>query len=145
MDRFCDALLGNGFASGTVRKHLSNVGHLNAYLGTFDQREGQVLCAQTIDEFFTHYPARARNRGPLDRHVAVVKTSVNRLVDYLRTTGRFEVPAEKAIYPPLLGAYLGWLAEHQHTAPGTIKLRPILLADSCVGWGLWQRHKGAQS
>ncbi len=123
MDGFCDALLGNGFASGTVRKHLSNVGHLNAYLGTLDQREGQVLCAQTVAAFLTSYPAQARNRGPLDRHVALVKASVNHLADYLRTSGLFEAPAETAIYQPLLGAYLRWLEEHQHAAPGTIKLR----------------------
>ena len=123
MDGFCDALLGSGFATGTVRKHLSNVGHLNAYLGTLNQREGQVLCAQTISEFLTHYPARARNRGPLDRHVAVVKFSINRLVDYLRTAGRFKTLAETAIYSPLLAVYLKWLEEHQHAAPGTIKLR----------------------
>lgn len=123
MDGFCDALIGNGFASGTVRRHLSNVGHLNAYLGTLNHREGQVLSAQTVAAFLTSYPARARNRGPLDRHVAVVKASVNRLADYLRTSGLFEAPAETAIYQPLLGAYLRWLEEHQHAAPGTIELR----------------------
>ena len=123
MDGFCNALIGNGFASSTVRRHLSNVGHLNAYLGTINYREGRGLCAQTVAAFLAYYPARARNRGPLDRHVAVVMASVNRFVDYLGTSGLFKAPAETAIYQPLLGAYLRYLEEHQHVAPGTIKLR----------------------
>jgi site-specific recombinase XerD len=120
---FCDGLLECGFSRSTMRKHLVNVSHLNAYLTTQKWVEGQSLSAQHVSEFLRDYPSQARNRGPLDKHMAGVKSSVNRLVDYLRTSGRFEALAETAIYQPLLKAYLKWLEEHQHVAPGTIKLR----------------------
>ena len=78
MDGFCTALLESGFTPGTIRKHLSNVHHLNAYLNTHHHGGGQVLSAQIAREFLTHYPAWARHRGPLDRHIAGVKASINR-------------------------------------------------------------------
>ena len=43
MDGFCDALLQNGFTPGTMRKHLLNIGHLNADIGTRHPIDGQVL------------------------------------------------------------------------------------------------------
>lgn len=128
MDGFCDALLQSGFTPSTVRRHLSNISHLNAYLGTRKNNDGQALCAQTVSEFLRGYPARTRNRGPLDKHVAGVKASVNRLVDYLRVFNRFEPQVKPVIYQPLLEAYLKWLEAHQHAAPGTIELRA-----RCVG------------
>ena len=123
MDGFCTRLLEDGFAPGTIRKHLSNVHHLNVYLDTRNHVDGQVLSAAAVRGFFTHYPAWARHRGPLDRHIAAVKASVNRLVNYLRFLGRFEASTEVLIYQPLLEAYLKWLQERQHAAPGTIRLR----------------------
>ncbi len=123
MDGFCTSLLENGFTPGTIRKHLSKVHHLNVYLGSRNHADGQVLSAQTVREFFTHYPALARHRGPLDRHIAGVKASVNRMVNYLRSSDRFEASTERLIYQPLLDTYLEWLLEYQHAAPGTIRLR----------------------
>jgi integrase/recombinase XerD len=128
MDGFCTSLLENGFATGTIRRHLSNVHHLNVYLGSRNHVDGQVLSAQTVTEFFAHYPALARHRGPLDRHVAGIKASVNRLVNYLRSSGCFEATTEVLSYQPLLEAYLKWLQAHQHAAAGTIRLRA-----HCVG------------
>jgi len=123
LDGFCDALLQGGFTSSSVRRHLSHVSHLNAYLGTRKHISEQSLHEQTVREFLRDYPARARNRGPLDNHVASVKGSVNRLVDYLRASGNFCAQAETAIYEPLFEAYLDWLEVRQHAAPGTIELR----------------------
>jgi site-specific recombinase XerD len=123
MDGFCTSLLENGFATSTIRKHLSNVHHLNVYLDTRGHVDGQVLSEQTVREFFTHYPAWAQHRGPLDRHIAAVKASINRVVNYLRLSGRFEASTEVLIYQPLLEAYLKWLQEHQHAVLGTIRLR----------------------
>jgi len=123
MDGFCTSLLEDGFAAATIRKHLSRVHHLNVYLGSRNHADGEVLSAQTVREFFTHYPALARHRGSLDRHIAGVKVSVNRLVSYLRSSDRFEASTEGLIYQPLLDTYLEWLLEYQHAAPGTIRLR----------------------
>jgi len=123
MDGFCTSLLEDGFAADTIRKHLSRVHHLNVYLGSRNHADGQVLSAQTVTEFFTHYLALARHRGLLDRHIAGVKASVNRMVNYLRSSDCFEVSTEGLIYQPLLDAYLKWLQEHQHAAAGTIRLR----------------------
>lgn len=123
MEGFCDFLREGGFSRSTIRRHLSNISHLNAYIGTRNQVDGQMLSAQTVREFLRDYRSRARNRGPLDRHIACVMASVNRLVDYLRTSGCFETLVETVIYQPLLEAYLKWLEEHHHAAPGTIELR----------------------
>jgi len=123
MDGFCDALLEDGFSRSTVRKHLSNVAHLNAYIGARKNIDRQVLCAQTVSDFLKDYSVRARNRGPLNKHVAGIKASVNRLVNYLRLLNRFEPRVKSAAYQPLLEAYLKWLEQHQHAAPGTIERR----------------------
>ena len=123
MDGFCDALREDGFSRSTVRRHLSNVAHLNAYLGARKNIDRQVLCAQTVSDFFRDYSARARNRGPLNKHVAGIKASVNRLVNYLRLLNRFEPRVKSAVYQPLLEAYLRWLEQHQLAAPGTIERR----------------------
>ncbi len=124
VDGFCDFLLEGGFRRGTVRKHLANVSHLNAYLMTRKGVAGQSLSSQDVSDFLRDYPLIARNRGPLDRHIAGVKTAINRLVKYLCASGHhFETLVETAIYQPLLEAYLKWLEEHQHAALGTIKLR----------------------
>lgn len=123
MDGFCGVLLQSGFNPCTARRHLQNVCHLSAYLGTRDHVADQVLTAQAVGEFLTDYPARARSRGALNRHIACVKASVNRLVDYLHASGRFEALAETKIYQSLLEAYLKWMEEHQHAAPGTIEVR----------------------
>jgi site-specific recombinase XerD len=123
MDGFCDALLKDGFSRSTVRRHLSNVAHLNAYLGARKNIDGQVLCAQTVSDFLKDYPVRARNRGPLNEHGAGIKSSVNRLVDYLRLLNRFESRVKSAVYQSLLEGYLDWLEQYQHAAPGTIERR----------------------
>ncbi len=123
MDGFCDALREDGFSRSTVRRHLSNVAHLNAYLGARKNIVGPVLSAQTVSDFFRDYSARARNRGPLNKHVAGIKASVNRLVDYLGLLNLFEPRVKSTVYQSLLEAYLDWLEQHQHAAPGTIERR----------------------
>ena len=134
MNGFCDDLLASGFSRSTVRKHLSNVSHLNVYLMTRKGVAGHSLSSQDVSEFLRDYPLRARNRGPLDRHIAGVKTAINRLVKYLCASGHhFETLVEAAIYQPLLEAYLNWLEEHQHAAPGTIRLRAHNL-DQFLQW-----------
>jgi len=124
-DGFCDALVQEGFSTSTIRKHLSNAAHLNAYLGAQHYGDKQPLTAQIICDFLRDYPAQARNRGPIDKHVACVRASLSRLSAYLQKSGHFALPAQPGaeIYQPLLAAYLKWLAEHQHSAPGTVEVR----------------------
>jgi integrase/recombinase XerD len=123
MDGFCNTLLENGFASSTVRRHLSNVCHLNIYIDTQNYPQKQKLSAQTVNEFLKQYPQQARNRGPIDKHITAVKYSLNRFISYLRTSDRFEPQVETTPYKPILKAYLKWLEEQQHAAPGTINVR----------------------
>ena len=73
MDGFCDALLEDGFTASTVRRHLSNISHLNAHLGTRKNVDEQALSAQEISKFLKDYPAKTLNRGALDKQVACVK------------------------------------------------------------------------
>ncbi len=122
-DGFCDWLLGHGFARCTIRKHLSNISHLNEHLAARNRVGGQTLSAQDVEGFLKEYPLRAQNRGLLHRHVCEVQCSVSRFIAYLRSSGLFEPCAHTAIYQPLRDAYLLWLRDHQHAAAGTIELR----------------------
>jgi integrase/recombinase XerD len=123
LDGFCNALLQDGFTTVTTRKHLSNISHLNAYIGARSDINGLELSAQTVSEFLRDYPTQARNRGPLSSHVAHVKASVNRFVDYLSASDYFVSLPEMTIYQPLLDEYLKWLEKYQDAALGTIELR----------------------
>lgn len=123
MDGFCSDLLDDGFAPGTVRRHLSNVGHLDTYIDSQNHSQVQSLSAQTVNEFLLQLPSKAKNRGPIDKHIGSVKFSINRFINYLRTLGRFEPMVKTVLYKPLLMAYLEWLEKQQHAAFGTIKVR----------------------
>ena len=123
LDGFCDWLLEHGFARYTVRKHLSNVSHLNEYLGARNGASWQTLSSEDVNGFLREYPLRARNRGPLDHHLSYVQFSISRFIEYLRSSGLFEPSAKTATYQPLRDAYLRWMRAHQHAAAGTIELR----------------------
>lgn len=123
LDGFCDWLLQHGFGRSIVRKHLSNVSHLNQHLGTRNRAGLKTLSSQAVKRFFRHYPLRARNRGPSNQHLTRVQFSISRFLQYLRSSGLFEPSAKTPIYQPLRDAYLQWMREHQHAAPGTIELR----------------------
>jgi integrase/recombinase XerD len=126
LDGFCDWLLQHGFARYTVRTHLSNVSHLNEHLGARNGAAWQTLSAQTVGGFLREYPLQARNRGPLEQHLARVRFSVSRFIEYLCFSGLFESVAKTPIYPiyqPLRDAYLQWMREHQHVSAGTIEIR----------------------
>jgi len=123
LDGFCDWLLEHGFTRQTVCTHLSNVDHLNQHLGARNGAGWHTLSSQDVNGFLREYPLRARNRGPLEQHIARVRFSINRFIEYLRSSGLFEPSAKTAIYQPLRNAYLRWMREHQHAAAGTIELR----------------------
>ena len=123
VEGFCDWLLEHGVARYTVRKHLSNVSHLNEHLGARNGAGWHTLSAQAVNEFLREYPLRARNRGALEQHLSRVRFSVSRFIEYLRSSGLFEPLAKTPIYQPLRNAYLQWMREHHHAAPGTIELR----------------------
>ncbi len=123
LEGFCDWLLGHGFARYTARKHLSNVSHLNEYLGARNRAGWQTLSAQDVNGLLKQYPLRARNRGPLDQHLSRVKFSVSRFIEYLRSSGLFEPSTKTAIYQRLQDEYLQWMRDYQHAAAGTIEVR----------------------
>src|SRR5918999_1459596 len=79
LDGFSDWLLEHGFALDTIRTHLSNVSHLNQHLGARNGAALKTLSSQAVKGFLREYPLQARNRGPLDQHLARVQFSVNRL------------------------------------------------------------------
>jgi site-specific recombinase XerD len=88
----------------------------------------QMLKAAEIEGFFGKYASRCRNRGPLEGHLRRVRHSVNRFAEYLRQEGRFMAAATRAIYQPLLDAYLQWMRRYQHAAPRTLERRAGSLA-----------------
>jgi len=145
MDGFCSDLLDDGFAPGTVRRHLSNVGHLDTYIDSQNHSQVQSLSAQTINEFFLQLSSQARNRGPIDNYIASVKFSINRFVNYLRTTGRFDPAVKTARYKPLLMAYLEWLETQQHAAFGTIKVRAQSISQFLQWLGPQATPQGCES
>ena len=84
LDGFCNWLLFHGYKRGTIRKHLSNVSHLNKHLASRSSGFRGSLSSKDIAAFFTTYPLLCRRRGGLEGHVRRVRYSINRFVDYLR-------------------------------------------------------------
>ena len=123
LEGFCDWLLEQGFSRGSVRKHLSNLSHLNEHLRGGREPRSPTVTAEDLNGFFQAYPSRCRHRGPREEHVRRVRWSVNRFVQYLKRQGRFVDPAPQPIYAPLRDAYLDWMRRYQHAAPGTLERR----------------------
>ena len=123
LEGFSDWLLERGFRRGSVRRHLSNVSHLDEYLGGPTAAIRETVTAKDIEAFLKAYPSRCRNRGPLEKHLRCVRWSVNRFIEYLGQKGLFLPLLQQAIYQPLLDAYLDWMCRHQHAATGTLELR----------------------
>jgi len=123
LEGFCRWLIENGFRRGTIRRHLSNVSHFNAYLGTLASTPRKVVTAEDVDGFFRTYPLQCRNRGPLERHLRDVRWSVDRFIGYLREKGEYEQPLSSPLYQPLLDAYRTWMREQRHVCAGTVALR----------------------
>lgn len=123
LDGFCEWLWEQGFPRGSLRKHLSNVAHLNEHLGKRRRPQPQVVTVEDLDGFFRTYPSRCRHRGPREEHVRRVRWSVNRFVQYLKQQDRFVDSTPPPIYAPLRDAYLDWMRRCQHAAQGTLELR----------------------
>ena len=75
--------------------HLSNVSHLNEYLGSGSARPRATVTANDIEGFFKVYALQCRNQGPLEGHLRRVRYSINRFTDYL---------GQKGLFDPLAGA-----------------------------------------
>jgi site-specific recombinase XerD len=78
---------------------------------------------QDVAGFFEAYPARCRNRGPLENHLRCVRYSVNRFTEHLRQQGCFVALSAGTVYQPLLDSYLQWMDRYQHAAAGTLEVR----------------------
>jgi len=142
LDGFCEWLLERGFSRATVRKHLSNISHFNWYLGGKGEAVRDLVSSEGVNAFLKEYSSRARNRGPLADHVRRVQWSVNRFVEYLRQLGLFEPLAKPAIYQPLLNAYIEWMRDYQHAAPGTLEIRSHCLSQFLEWFGLKATPQG---
>jgi len=123
IEGFCNWLVDNGFRRGTIRKHLSNVSHFNAYLGTLADTPRKVVNAEDVAAFFRAYPHQCRNRGPLEQHLRCVRWSIDRFIEYLRAQGVYESPVRAPIYQPLLDAYRDWLVDQRHLCSATVANR----------------------
>jgi len=128
LDGYCDWLLESGFKRATIRTHLGNVSHLNVYLAQREERYGRSLPAEDVDGFFKAYLLRACGKGFSEFHVRRVRWSINRFIRYLRWRNLFEPLIKPVLYQPLLEAYLGWMRDYQHAAPGTLGVRSHCLA-----------------
>ena len=101
LEGFCRWLMDYGFSRWTIRSHLSNVSHFNAYLGTVEDPPRESVTAQDVDGFLRTYPLQCGNRGPLEKHLRSVGWAINRFVDYLRQKGLFEQSVPAPLYQPL--------------------------------------------
>ncbi len=127
LDGYCDWLLASGYKRATVRSHLSNLSHLNVYLAGRVERQGRSLSAEDVGGFFEKYSLHAQGKGFSEFHVLRVQWSINRFTRYLRQQNLFK-PSAIAPYQPLLDAYLEWMRDYQHAAPGTLGIRSHYLA-----------------
>ena len=123
LDGYCDWLLECGFKRATVRTHLANVSHLNAYLALQKGRGRRSLSAEDVSGFSKEYSSRVCSGEFSDYHVRRVRWSINRFIRYLRRQKLFEPLVKPTIYQPLLEAYLEWMRDYQHAAPGTLDIR----------------------
>jgi len=128
LDGYCDWLEECGFKRANIRTHLANVSHLNVYLARRKEQERRVLSAEDVSGFCKEYSLQASGKGFSDYHVRRVRWSINRFIRYLRRQKLFEPLVKPAIYQPLLDAYLEWMSNYQHTAPGTLGIRSHCLA-----------------
>jgi len=123
LDGFCNWLLSHGYKRGTIRKHLSNVSHLNKHLASRSSGFRERLSSTDITGFFKAYSLLCRRRGGLEGHVRRVRYSINRFLDYLRESGLFHPSSGQEIYQFLLEAYLNWMRHYQHASEGTLGVR----------------------
>jgi len=123
LETFCHWLLAEGFSRGSIRKHLSNVSHLNEYLGGHSAQPLTTVTAKDIEGFLKAYPPQCRNHGSLEDHLCRVRYSINRFTDYLGGKGLFDPLVQAPIYQQLLDDYLKWLRHYQHAADGTLEVR----------------------
>lgn len=123
LDGYCAWLLESGFKRAIVRKNLANVSHLNVYLSRRKGQEWQSLSAEDINGFSKEYSSRVRSGEFSEYHVRRIRWSINRFIRYLRGQNLFEPSVKPAIYQPLLAAYIGWMRDYQHAAPGTLDVR----------------------
>ena len=123
LDGFCGWLELSGFSRDCVRKHLANVGHLNAYLAEQGLAGLTSLGASHLAGFLEVYPSRCRHRGSVDEHCRRMRWSVSRFREYLVSVDRFDPEDAGKPYDAILDGYLTWMREHQHASPGTLELR----------------------
>jgi site-specific recombinase XerD len=123
LEGFCQWLLARGFTRGCIRKHLSNVSHLNEHLGSATALPRATVTARDVEGFFKAYPSQCRNHGPLGDHLRRVRYSINRFTDYLGGKGLFDPLVQTPIYQELLDDYLQWLRHYQQAAAGTLEVR----------------------
>lgn len=122
LEGFCHWLLTQGFSRASVRAHLSNLSHFNEYLRSATEYHDTVT-AKHVEEFIKAYPSQRRNHVPMEERLRRVRYSINRFTGYLSDKGLFDPMERVPSYQCLLEAYLEWLRDHQHAAPGTLKLR----------------------
>jgi integrase/recombinase XerD len=120
MEGFCSWLMGHGFSRFTIRKHLSNVSHLNKHLASRYSDFRGILNWKDIGRFFEAYSLLCPLR---EGHVRRVRYSINRFTDYLRESGVLDPTSGEEIYQPLLEAYLNWMSHYQHASEGTLGVR----------------------
>jgi integrase/recombinase XerD len=123
LEGFCHWLLVGGFTRYCIRKHLSNISHLNEHLGRISTQPRTVVTAKDVEDFFNLYPSRCRNQGPIENHLRHVRYSINRFVAYLDQKGLFDPLVKAPVYQALLDDYLQWLQHYQHAADGTLQVR----------------------
>jgi len=123
LDGYCDWLLESGFKRATVRTHLANISHLDAYLTKQRERDMESLTAEDVSGFFKEYSSRDRSKELSEYHVRRIRWSINRFLQYLKRQKLYEPLTKPALYQPLLKAYLEWMRDYQHAAPGTLGIR----------------------
>lgn len=112
LEDFCDWLLEQGFSESSVRKHLANVGHLNACLCERCRECVDGLSRTDVDGFFEACQCGSR-----------VRHSIGCFVEYLTWRGLFDPLPALPVCQTVLDRYVAWMRDHQKRAEPTLKTR----------------------
>lgn len=126
---FFDWLTNKAFADTTMGRHLNNGAHLSWYLEEQGIDDAAGWNSEHLRDFVEKHPKECQCRR--DQHGGFAKkevgSSMSRLVEFLKETGRWDEEKEEDSSDMILGEYQDWLTDYKGVAPTTLEKRSFYL------------------